>query len=65
MGSGILQGALNILEGLTKVKRFTLTLMLMSRTEKQGLETLFYWLEYSSDVASHKVLKLRSKYQLA
>ena len=56
------QGAVAVLQGLTKVKRFSLTLLLMASVEKQGLETIFDWLAFASDAPSSEVQELRSLY---
>jgi hypothetical protein len=56
------QGAVAVLQGLTKVKRFSLTLLLITSVEKQGLETIFDWLAFASDAPSSEVQELRSLY---
>jgi len=56
------QGAVAVLQGLTKVKRFSLTLLLITLVEKQGLETIFDWLAFASDAPSSEVQELRSLY---
>ncbi|XP_073391108.1 uncharacterized protein [Physcomitrium patens] len=55
-------GAIVVLRGLTKVKRFLLALMVLQSKDKQGIDTLFYWLEFSNEVDMGEVQQLREAY---
>lgn len=53
-----------MLRGLTKIKRFSLILLLVPSSDKQGLDTLFYWLEFSSEIHVDDIQELRKIYQI-
>jgi len=53
-----------VLRGLTKIKRFSFILLLVSPSDKQGLETIFYWLEFSSEAPHDDIQELRKIYNI-